>query len=197
MRLPVWKRKSMITQAVAETVMVAGESDRHDIFARMIGQFGPALRRLAAAYVDRQGDREDLFQDIALALWQAIPSFRKESSERTWLYRVAHNIAISFSVRTHRRGRREGSLPEEFDHPSPTVSAEEGLLREEKRRALVDAIRRLPATDRQIILLHFEGLSYGEIEDVSGLSESAIATRLTRIRAKLKEEIRRREVDKP
>ena len=166
-------------------------------FGELVAPYERELHVHCYRFLGSVQDAEDALQDTMFAAWRGLGEFEERSSIRTWLYRVAHNIAISFSVRTHRRGRREGSLPEEFDHPSPTVSAEEGLLREEKRRALVDAIRRLPATDRQIILLHFEGLSYGEIEDVSGLSESAIATRLTRIRAKLKEEIRRREVDKP
>jgi len=197
MRLPFWKRKPMIAEAVAETSLVSQESDRNDVFLRLMQQFEPALRRLAAAYFDREADRADLFQEIALALWQAIPRFRMESSERTWLYRIAHNVAISSSARTHRRARREEFLSEEFEHPSAAAGAEEGLLLGEKRRALVDSIRLLAATDRQIILLHLEGLSYAEIEEVSGLSETAIATRLSRIRAKLKEEIRKREVGKP
>lgn len=197
MRLPVWKRKPMIAEAVAETSLVSQESDRNDVFLRLMQQFEPALRRLAATYFDREADRADLFQEIALALWQAIPRFRRESSERTWLYRIAHNVAISSSARTHRRARREEFLSEEFEHPSAAAGAEEGLLLGEKRRALVGSIRLLAATDRQIILLHLEGLSYAEIEEVSGLSETAIATRLSRIRAKLKEEIRKREVGKP
>jgi len=187
----------MIAEAVAETSLVSQESDRNDVFLRLMQQFEPALRRLAAAYFDREVDRADLFQEIALALWQAIPRFRRESSERTWLYRIAHNVAISSSARTRRRARREEFLSEEFEHPSAAAGAEEGLLLGEKRRALVDSIRLLAATDRQIILLHLEGLSYAEIEEVSGLSETAIATRLSRIRAKLKEEIRKREVGKP
>ena len=197
MRLPVRKRKPMIAEAVAETSLVSQESDRNDVFLRLVQQFEPALRRLTAAYFDREADRADLFQEIALALWQAIPRFRRESSERTWLYRIAHNVAISSSARTHRRARREEFLSEEFEHPSAAAGAEEGLLLGEKRRALVDSIRLLAATDRQIILLHLEGLSYAEIEEVSGLSETAIATRLSRIRAKLKQEIRKREVGKP
>lgn len=197
MRLPIWKRRTMVAEAVAEAVVVTRESERHDTFVRLITQFEPALRRLAAAYLDREADRADLFQEIALALWQAIPNFRQESSERTWLYRIAHNVAISFSTRMHRRGKREDSLPEELERPSPAPGAEEKFLREEKRLVLVNSIRHLPANDRQIILLHLEGLSYAEIEEVSGLSETAIATRLTRIRTRLKEDIRRREFGKP
>lgn len=198
MRLPIWKRKPMIAQAVAETGLVAvQESNRHETFVHLIEHFEPALRRLAAAYMVQEGHRDDLFQEIALALWQAIPNFRKESTERTWLYRIAHNVAISFSARIYRRARREEALPEELDHPSPAAGAEQGLLQEEMRRALVDSIRHLTTMDRQIILLHLEGLSYAEIEDVSGLSETAIATRLSRIRVRLKEEMQKREVGKP
>lgn len=197
MRLPVWKRKPMVAEAVAETALVSQEAERNEVFLRLMQQFEPALRRLAAAYFDHEADRADLFQEIALALWQAIPRFRRDSSERTWLYRIAHNVAISSSAKTHRRARREELLSEELEHPSAAAVAEEGLLLGEKRRALVDSIRHLAAADRQIILLHLEGLSYAEIEEVSGLSETAIATRLSRIRARLKEEIRKREVGKP
>ena len=187
----------MVAVAAAEAALVTQESERNDVFLRLIQQFEPALRRLAAAYFDREADRADLFQEIALTLWQAIPSFRRESSERTWLYRIAHNVAISSSAKTHRRARREEFLSEEFEHPSAAAGAEEGLLLGEQRRALLDSIRHLAATDRQIILLHLEELSYAEIEEVSGLSETAIATRLSRIRAKLKEEVRKRGGRKP
>ena len=197
MRLPVWKRKPMVGEAVAEMLEVTRQSSRQGIFLRLIQQFEPALRRLAAAYLHRESDREDLLQEIALALWQAIPRFRGEASERTWLYRIAHNVAISSSAKAYRRERAEGPFPEEFERSAPAANAEQALLGEEKRQALLDSLRRLPVTDRQIILLHLEGLSYAEIEEVSGLTEPAIATRLTRIRAKLKEEIRRREVGKP
>jgi RNA polymerase sigma factor (sigma-70 family) len=186
----------MVAEEVAETLETIGQSSREDTFLRLIEQFEPALRRLAAAYLDREADREDLFQEIALALWQAIPRFRREASERTWLYRIAHNIAISSSAKAYRRGRAEGPIPETFEPPSSSANAEQAILRDESRRALLNSIRRLAATDRQMILLHFEGLSYKEIQEVTGLTEAAIATRLTRIRAKLKEEIRRREVGK-
>ena len=61
---------------------------------------------------------------------------------------------------------------------------------------MLAAIRALPAIDRQVVVLHLEGLSYGEIELISGLSQSAIATRLSRIRARLTEVVRKKEVRK-
>jgi RNA polymerase sigma-70 factor (ECF subfamily) len=183
----------MVGEAAIQTGETAREATRRDTFLRLIEQYGPALKRLAGAYLDREADREDLFQEIAVALWQAIPAFRGESSERTWLYRIAHNVAISDSARLRGHRRREEAAPELFDRASAAPDAEKELLREEKRRLLVEAIRELSGVDRQIVLLHLEGLSYAEIEEVSGLSQAALATRLTRAREKLKEHIRSKE----
>src|SRR5215467_16224217 len=119
MRLPVWKRESMSTQAMPpQGQQRVEDATRHDTFLRLIGQYEAALRRLAAGYVVHAADREDLFQEIAVGLWRAIPAYRGEASERTWLYRVAHNIAISSSARLYRREKRERAMPEAFDHIS-------------------------------------------------------------------------------
>ena len=58
-----------------------------------------ALGRLASSYAGSTGERDDLLQEIALALWQALPRFRGESSERTFLFRIAHNHCINHIVR--------------------------------------------------------------------------------------------------
>jgi RNA polymerase sigma-70 factor (ECF subfamily) len=185
----------MSAQAIAQQGQQGVEdTTRHDMFLRLIGQHEAALWRLAAGYVALATDREDLFQEIAVGLWQAIPSYRGEASERTWLYRIAHNIAISSSARLYRRGEREARMPETFDQISAGLNSEQELLRDEKRRTLVEAIRTLNAIDRQLVLLHLEGLSYGEMEEISGLSQPAIATRLSRVRARLKQEIQAREM---
>ena len=68
------------------------ESDpRDDLYHETISQFGPALARLAAAYEADPGHREDLLQDIHLALWRSLASFGRQCALRTWVYRVAHN----------------------------------------------------------------------------------------------------------
>lgn len=160
-----------------------------DKFLELIGEYGPALQRLAGAYTGQPSDREDLFQEIAIALWQALPKFRGESSQRTWLYRIAHNVAISHSVKLRRRGRTEETMAEHFDVASASATAEHGMLESEKLRLLNAAIRELAPIDRQIVLLHLEDLSYAEIEEIAGISQTAIATRLTRAREKLKRAI--------
>ena len=85
-------------------------------------------------------------------------------------------------------------MPDTIECPSTAERVDRALLIREQRNAMLAAIRELPAIDRQVVVLHLEGLSYEEIEHVSGLSQSAIATRLSRIRARLTEVVRKKEV---
>ncbi len=150
--------------------------------------------RLAQAKVGAKPETDDLWQDIWLAVWRAIPNFRHDASERTWIYRIAHNVAISARTKSDRKRKRE-THDETLEVHTPAASHQElDLLRQERRRQLLDGIGSLPLTDRQIILLHLEGLSYADIEAVTGLSRGAIATRLTRIRQKLTARVRAMEV---
>jgi RNA polymerase sigma factor (sigma-70 family) len=182
-----------VETVAAEVQPMVREDENRACFLRLIDEYGPSLRRLSSAYVERNADREDLFQEIAIALWQALPRFRGDSSERTWLYRIAHNVAITASAKVHRRSRRENDLPQAAPIPSPAPHAEQQLLQEEKRQLLERAIRNLHIVDREIVLLHLEGLSYSELEEISGLSKSALGAKLSRIRTKLEEEIQRKE----
>jgi len=164
--------------------------------ARLMEQYEPALWRLVNSYEVDGARREDLFQEIVLGLCQAIPRFRGDSSERTWLYRIAHNIAASALYSRRRRERSELPIAEAVECFAAAGHPDEALLLREKRDAMLAAIRELPGIDRQVVVLHLEGLNYEEIEHVSGLSQSAIATRLTRIRARLAEAVRKKEVCK-
>jgi RNA polymerase sigma factor (sigma-70 family) len=186
MRLPLWKREKMVADpAIAETKS-QNQSDR---FCGLFEQYQPALRRLVSAYVTNSADREDLLQEIAAGIWKSLPGFRGESSERTWIYRIAHNIAIRGSSQVRSRSSREPHIEGSFDRAAGGSSAEDLLLLDEKRRALIEAIQELPVAERQIVTLHLEGLSAAEIEDVTGFTAGAVATRLTRIRQKLTERV--------
>ena len=180
--------------AVEEVETLAADTLRRGTFLRLMDEYQPAIHRLAAAYVETSADREDLFQEIATALWQAIPSYRRESSERTWLYRIAHNTAITAAAKLRRRGRAESALDSAADPmPSSARPVDEQMIRNERRDLMIQAVRTLSPLDRQLILLHLEGLSNDEIHEVCGLSEGAVATRLSRIRDRLAQEIRRKE----
>jgi RNA polymerase sigma-70 factor (ECF subfamily) len=133
--------------------------------------------------------RDDLFQEIAMALWTALPHFRGDSSERTWVYRIAHNTAISFAASRRRRDGRERAGELEREPVAPAHQEGDAIERQQRVR-LWAAVQELSITERQVIVLHLEGLSAVEIEAVTGVSAGAVATRLTRIRQKLAARLR-------
>jgi RNA polymerase sigma-70 factor (ECF subfamily) len=143
---------------------------------------GPAQRRMAASYAN-SGEREDLLQEIAVAVWRALPSFRGECSERTFLFRIAHNRCI-----THISRRRPTvSLDEmQIEPADPSLGTEARLSQAQERERLLRAIRRLPMIYREVTVLVLEGLDYGAIAEIVGISESNVGVRLNRARQQLK-----------
>lgn len=144
-----------------------------------------ALKRLARAYERDAALREELLQDIHLALWQSFAGFDGRCSLRTWIYRVAHNVAS-----THILRRRPGravfltlddvpELPDTAEHDS-TGDARQAVQR------LLALIERLKPVERQVILLYLEGFEAAEIAEVVGTSASAVVTRIHRIKQILK-----------
>jgi len=152
-------------------------------FDRLLAQEGAALSRLAGSYSNSAGDRDDLLQEIALAVWLALPRFRGECSERTFLFRIAHNRAVDSLA--HTRSRRRKSEPE-TDVPDPRPSPEADLVQQQQRERLLRAIRKLPVPFRQVVTLSLEGLDYTEAAQVLGISESNVGARLSRARQMLR-----------
>jgi RNA polymerase sigma-70 factor (ECF subfamily) len=166
-----------------------GRADHRAAYEVLLRRYVAPLRRLAWSYEHDPAGREDLFQEIAMALWTALPRFRGESSERTWVYRVAHNTALTFTASRQRRTGRE--LPEEpRQEPAFAASQEREAIEQQRRNLLWTAVLALPVDERQIVVLHLEGLSAMEIEAITGVSAGAVATRLTRVRQKLATQLR-------
>ncbi len=154
-------------------------------YDRILREHGPALRRVAAAYEADPSRREDLFQEICLALWQALPRFREEASERTFAFRIAHNRGLTHGWRA--RGTVTADLNEAEELADPRQDPESELQEGERRDRLREAIRRLPLAARQVVVLSLEGLSQREIGDVLGITENNVAVRLTRARKLLRQ----------
>ena len=81
-----------------------GKSEQEAYWRQTAREYGAALERLAWAYEPDPDRRSDLLQEIHLALWRSFENFDARCSLRTWIYRVAHNVAIS---RVTRRKRNE------------------------------------------------------------------------------------------
>ena len=156
---------------------VTANPDRTALFADFMTEFDRPMRRLCAAYAERAVDRDDLFQEVFLAVWRALPAFRGDASTRTWIYRIAHNVALTWQTRQRRRDSHERPLSDDAHNSGGDV--------EVRRLALKRAIAAMPPADRTLVLLWLEGLSAAEIEDVTGVKAGTVAVRLSRIRKAL------------
>ncbi|MEM9073570.1 MAG: sigma-70 family RNA polymerase sigma factor [Myxococcota bacterium] len=142
-----------------------------------------ALARVAASYAPPGSDRDDLRQDIALAILKALPRFRGESSLRTYIMRIAHNCGIRHSVR--RRRRAEVAEVE----VSSDANVESAIDARRRSDVLAEAIRTLPIGARQVLVLALEDMSHAEIADVLGIRENAVSVRLHRAREALRKRL--------
>ncbi len=156
-------------------------------FDRLLAANGPALARLAASYTNSPSDRDDLLQEIALAVWQALRTFRGECSARTFLFRIAHNRAIAYLSRSLARGQTRVQAGAEVELRDPAPDPERGLSQEQNAERLRRAIHGLPLVYRQTIMLALEDMGYGEIAEVLGISEGNVGARLSRARQLLRD----------
>lgn len=163
-----------------------------DRFNRILREYGPALARLAFGYEKVAGAREELTQEIALAIWQALPRFRGECSERSFVYRIAHNRGLTHVCRRQPSNQPLDELPPPLEPVDPRPHPEQQVAMSHQRDRLRSAIQRLPLAYRQVVMLMLEELPHAEIAEVLGITESNVAVRLNRARKALKEALEER-----
>jgi RNA polymerase sigma-70 factor (ECF subfamily) len=148
-------------------------------FIRMIQANERIIYKVCSFYVSEDFLMEDLYQETVLNLWKAYPKFRNESSYSTWIYKIALNSCIS-GMRKENKHRHKVPLS-----LSEEIAFEQDSM-EEDIRALYGLIHQLKTLERAIILLWLEEKPYQEIAEITGLSISNVATKLKRIKEKLK-----------
>ena len=173
---------------------MASLQDRSDdLYENAISAHGPALSRLAKAYEINPEDRRDLLQEIHLALWRSFAAFDARCSLRTWVYRVAHNVAATHVMRSHRRKSSSLDSLEEIEEQGG-IAAKDDANRSLDRSLLLERlfalIQRLNPLDRQVILLYLEGMDAAFIAEVTGISSGYVATKIHRVKAILAERFR-------
>jgi RNA polymerase sigma factor (sigma-70 family) len=152
-------------------------------FEHIVHAYGEALVRLAWGYTDNVPDHDDLLQDILVAIWRALSRFRGDSSERTFVFRVAHNRAITFVSRR----RVHESLDEHAGIADPRPGPDEEVDRAAQHARLTAAVRTLPPALRETVTLRLEGCSIAEIAAVLNVTENNVSVRLNRARDRLRE----------
>lgn len=165
--------------------MTAAGSAR-DAFVAQIEAHRGIVHKVARAYCWSADDRDDLVQDILAQAWRAYRSYDPARPFGTWFYRVALNVAISW-VRLH-AARQRATVPLDPDvHDAETAPLDP--VAAERVRALTAAIRQLEPLDRALVLLYLDDHNHRDIAAVLGLSETNVATKLHRLKQRLRQRL--------
>jgi RNA polymerase sigma-70 factor (ECF subfamily) len=162
------------------------DTDARAGFQALLQAHRGIVAKVAGTYAWHPDDRDDLMQEIATQLWRAWPGYDPQRPAATWMYRIALNVAISYV-----RGRTRGVQPEPFgDHHGEVADPH---AHDHEARQQVDLLHRFihaqPPLDRALLLLYLEDRSYREMADVLGLSETNVATKISRLKQRLRQEL--------
>lgn len=154
-------------------------SDQDDKFSEWMKAHIGVLYRISRAFAE-PADQPDLLQELLLAVWKAAPSFRGGSAPVTFIYRVAHNRALTWRRSESGRKRRDADAHGEWQTQEGHDDPDAPLL-----DRLYAAVRRLAPLDRSLMLLSLDGVGQRDIGALHGLSETNVGVRLHRARARI------------
>jgi len=186
---------------------VPAEGDGAVVFDRLYRDHVDRIYRFAQRLCGQVEDAQDLVQDTFLNAYRGLEGFRGDAQVSTWLYRIAARACLR--LRRKRKGEpaRELSLDEfiptsegEFRLQLPTdgLTPEEALENKELKRALHQAIQKLPNKYRVVLVLRdMEGLTAKEVGTIMGLNERAVKSRLHRARLFVRRELSARGIGEP
>lgn len=172
---------------MGHTAIMARDTSPQDRFGELLEAHRRIVFRVANTYGFHAEDRADLAQEITAQLWRAFPAYDPERSFSTWMYRIALNVAISQVRSTAHRGRHSVPLDEALHDIADDNGAD--LENEQQVRALHRFIAQLGKLDRALLLLYLEDQSYRQIAEILGISETNVATKLSRLKQRIRNEI--------
>jgi RNA polymerase sigma factor (sigma-70 family) len=146
-------------------------------FALMVKENKSTMYTVCYMFSNDSEEVNDLFQEVLVNLWKGFDSFEGRSNRRTWAYRVALNTCISVN-----RKKKVKTVPLTMDTNFFDANDEDT----KQAKMLHDRINRLQPFDKAIVLLWLENISYDEIGAIVGISTQNVASRLFRIKERLK-----------
>lgn len=173
------------TESISGEGVNQGDVNQDDLYRQVADAYGPSLQRLARAYEADPEARRDLLQDMHVQLWRSFAHFDRRCSLRTWVYRVAHNVATRHVVRQRRIRKALVSIEEIETMPSDDRSELVASQNQALDRLSV-LIQKLKPLDRQIIVSYLEGMDASSTAEITGLSAANVAMKVHRIKTILK-----------
>ena len=161
-----------------------------DQFLALLDEHRKILYKVASAYCRNPEDRRDLTQEIVVQLWRSFGRFDERARFSTWMYRIAMNVAISFSRAESRRARRT----ELVEEPVLEILAVDRASSEETSddiRQLHRFIGELDELNRALVILYLDGNTHDTIAEILGISTTNVGTRIGRIKQRLRKDFDR------
>jgi len=161
-------------------------TDRSGQFLALLEAHQKIVFKVASVYCWDAAERDDLRQEITLQLWRAFPSYDPRRVFSTWMYRIALNVAISFARKAGLRRRTIAPLDDAAVDLPASASAREP---DEQVGALYRCLEALDPLNRALLLMYLDERSYREIAEVLGISETNVATKISRLKQRLRSEL--------
>jgi len=155
--------------------------DKSELFLSVINSNKGIIYKVANSYCKNSENRNDLVQEIIIQLWKSFDKYNEQYEHSTWIYRIALNVAISF----YRKDKKHLSAPL-TDSIIELVTEEEAGELEDNVRLLYQFINELDELNKALMLMYLDNISHKEMAEVMGISETNVATKIGRIKEKLK-----------
>lgn len=165
--------------------MMLPAADRETVFRSWLEEHRGIIMKVTRSFARSASERADLQQEMMLQLWISLAAFRGQAKPSTWIYRVCLNTALAHRRDTSHHERRIEPTAEVAAMSTGTADPAEDAANRELLERLYEGIRNLPDADRALMLMMLDGLSYRDIADVTGMSETHVGVALMRARKHL------------
>lgn len=161
------------------------DQDQKSLFMNWLGEHSSSVMKVARAYTVTSEECQDLAQEILLQAWRSLPKFERKATAATWFYRVALQTAMNWQRKDKPRRSRQLALLEVQVLATERANSAEQAQQRETVEQLYKAIHQLPKADAALVLMYLDQLSYREMAEVLGISESNVGVKLNRAKKTL------------
>lgn len=166
------------------------KESKKDEFLSTIDTHKKIIYKVVNSYCKNKEDRKDLEQEIIIQLWNSFDKYNAEYKYSTWMYRIALNVAISF----YRKEKKWFVINDFYNEDSIYSIADENEKKTEldhNIELLQEFINKLNVLDKALMLLYLEEKPYDEVAEILGISKTNVATKISRLKLKLKKEFQK------
>ena len=160
-------------------------SELESLVIRLFDQFQGRVLSYVVAFGLPFHDAEDIVQETFLSLFRHLELGRPRSNLNSWLFRVAHNLALKRRIANQTSERTRVDESRLAEHPCAGPNAEEKFSFSQTQQRLRAVFEALPEHDQRCLYLRAEGLKYRQIADVLGISVGGVSLSLSRSLARI------------